>query len=104
MIQWLFFNWINLQRRRSGVTQTVEFSVAIHTNETEARLPGMYVAMARTQETMHPPARFRLPPTRLVERFRLLEDLQIAHDHPPTPSILQADSGGVARQALGVEF
>src|SRR5580704_9122672 len=48
--------------------------------------------MPGAQETMHTPVAFRLPPARFVQRFRLLEDLQIAHDPPPADSILPANA------------
>src|SRR5580704_10578035 len=83
MIQRLFFDGINLQRGRSSIPEVVELPVLIDADETKSRLPGMNVAMARAQITMHAPAAFRLPPACLMQRFRLLEDLQIAHDPPP---------------------
>jgi hypothetical protein len=44
---------------------------------------------------MHAAGTFRLPPARFVQGFRLLEDLQIAHDPPPANSILPANAHDV---------
>src|SRR6202008_3330031 len=97
-IQGLFFDGVNLQRGRSSVAEVIELPVLIDADETESRLPGMNVAVPRAQKAMNASVAFRLPPARFVQRFRLLEDFQIAHDPPPADSILPASSSCVSEQ------
>jgi hypothetical protein len=53
----------------------------------------MDVAMPGAEKAMNATAGFRLPPTRFVKGFGLLEDVQIAHDAPPADSILPGSAG-----------
>jgi hypothetical protein len=93
MIQWLFFDGVDLQRGGRAVTEVIEFSVLIDTDEAESGLAGMDVAMPGAEKAMNATAGFRLPPTRFVQGFGLLEDVQIAHDAPPADSILPGSAG-----------
>jgi hypothetical protein len=96
MIQRLFFDRVDLQRGWRSIPEVIELPVLIDADKAKSRLPGVNVAMPRAQEAMHAPAAFRLPPLRFVQGFRLLEDLQIAHDPPPAVSILPASSSGAS--------
>src|SRR5882672_2466631 len=91
MAQRFFLDGINLQCGRRAVSQTVEFSALIHSNEAKARLAGPDVAVARTEVAVDFPRRLRLPPTGLVQRIRLLEDLQLFHGSSFSDSIIPLD-------------
>jgi len=75
MIERLFFDGINLERSGRAVAKAVEFAVSIDSNEAEARLSGMNMAMARAEVAVDSAAGLRFPPARFVKRFRFLEDV-----------------------------
>jgi hypothetical protein len=78
MIERLLLDGIDLQGCRSTVPEAVEFSTLIDTNEAEAGLAGMNVAMTRAKIAVNATAGFGLPPAALVERVGFLEDLECA--------------------------
>src|SRR5215471_6363594 len=79
MIQRFFLDWIDLQRGRRTVTQTIKLSAAIHANKAKSRLSFMNVAMARAKKTVNSLPCFGFPPTPFVEQFGIGKDLKLAH-------------------------
>src|SRR5258708_37196438 len=62
MIQRLFLDGIDLQRRRRAVTQVVELAVLINANEAEASLTRTNMAMAGREERQYAASRHPSPP------------------------------------------
>src|SRR5258708_35936914 len=72
MVQRFFFDGINLQRGWGSITKGVELSILIDSDEAESRLPGMDMAVARAEESVHAAVALRLAPSGSVQRVRLL--------------------------------
>jgi len=79
MVEGLFLDGIDLQRRGRCVSQTVELPSLIHANETETRLAFADMAMARAEIAVHAAGGAGLPPEAFVESFRLLKYFQFLH-------------------------
>src|SRR5262249_17315490 len=79
MIQRFFFNGIDLQRSGRAVAQAVQPAAFVHADKAKAGLAGAYSAVARAQEAVNTAIRFRFPPQRFMQRFGLLEDLELVH-------------------------
>src|SRR5712691_6317972 len=87
MIQRLLLDGVNLNGGGRSVSQAVEFSALIDTDEAEACLAFSNVAVPRAEIAMHLSGRCRLPPTAFVERLGLLEDVQFLHGSGLMPMI-----------------
>ena len=74
MVERLFLDGIDLQRRGRGVSETVELSSLIDTNETETGLAFADVAIPRAKIAMHAAIRQGFPPAAFVGGFGLLKD------------------------------
>jgi hypothetical protein len=79
MIERLLFDGIDLESRRGAVTKAVEFAGLVDSDEAEASLAGIDVAMPGAEVAVDAVVRFRTPPKGLVERARFLKDLQVGH-------------------------
>ncbi len=79
MIERLFLDRIDLQRRGRGIAQAVELPTLIHANETESGLPFTDVAVPRAEIAVHSALRNGLPPSAFVEIFRPLKYFQFLH-------------------------
>jgi len=79
MAEGLFFDGIDLESGGRSVAEAVEFAILIDADETEARLAGADVAVARTQIAVEAAVGIGSPPEGFVEGGGLLEDLQFGH-------------------------
>src|SRR6266853_701614 len=79
MVERLFLDGIDLQRRGRGVAETVKLPSVINTNETKTGLAFADVAMPWAEIAVHAAFGHGLPPAPLVEGFRLLEYFQFLH-------------------------
>ena len=79
MIERFFFDGVDLNGGGGGISQAVEFAAAVHADEAEAGLAFADVAVARAEVAVHFTAGVGIPPTRFVERFGRLENLQVRH-------------------------
>src|ERR1043166_2229922 len=82
MVQRFFLDGIDLQNSRRAVTQAVQLSALVDADKTEARLAGVYVAMARTEKAMHTAVGLGFPPAGFVERVSFLQDCELRHRWP----------------------
>src|ERR1700682_991863 len=73
MVEWLFLDGIDLQRRGRSVPETVELSSLIDTNETETGLAFADVAVPWAKIAVYAAFGHGLPPAAFVESFRLLK-------------------------------
>src|SRR6202140_361837 len=79
MVQRLFLDGINLQRRRRAISQAVKLAAFIDADETKSSLAGIDVAVARTKIAVNAAVCFRFPPARFVQCIGFLEDFQLRH-------------------------
>src|ERR1700680_1902344 len=79
MVQRLFLDGINLQRRRRAISQAVKLAAFIDADETKSSLAGIDVAVARTKIAVNAAVSFRFPPARFVQCIGFLEDFQLRH-------------------------
>jgi len=89
MIERFFLDGIDLQRRRRGIAQAVEFSALIDTNEAETGLAFSDVAMPRAKIAMHAPFGHGLPPAAFIKRFGLLKYFQFLHGESDGKTMLR---------------
>lgn len=88
MVERLFLNGVDLDRRRGSVTQAVKLAAFVHADEAEASLPVADVAMAGTKITMRLIVGFRFPPTGFVQSRGFLKNFQIFHSIAPAKAAL----------------
>lgn len=77
MTEGLFLDGIDLESGGGGVAEAEEFAALIDADETEARLAGTDVAMARTEVAVETAIGIGRPPEGFVEGGGFLEDLQV---------------------------
>ena len=90
MVERLLFDWVDLQGSGRGVTEAVERSVLVDTDETETRLAVANVAVARTEIAVHAIVWLGLPPERFMEDRRGLQNLEGRHGSQTSPAIIRA--------------
>jgi hypothetical protein len=88
MVERLFLNGVDLDRRRGSVTQAVKLAAFVHADEAETGLPFADVAVARTKITMRLIVGLSLPPTGFVQCSGFLKNFQIFHSTAPTKAAL----------------
>src|ERR1700730_16514072 len=79
MIQRLFLNGIDLQCGGRSVAQAIQRAALIDSNKAKPSLSRIDMTMPRAKVAVRAPVSLSLPPAGRVQRFCLLEDLQVVH-------------------------